>query len=276
MIKLTRVRTQAAIHANFFGQKRLELALGLLDAQRRIARQELTKHAFDDAIWKKAKDMLVKESVGKCAYCETPFKVVAYGDVEHYRPKSVYWWLAYCYDNYLAACQMCNQKFKKDKFPTKNAVMKAPVVTKTMTDAKLQTLVKKLYPDPMDDAAVLALTKLHTKERPWLLNPYVDDPSSYLAWQADDILQEVEVIPLANVADAKDIAEAAITLYGLNRTELKNLRYQTYQTFKVFKTVLAEPTLTPATRQKVQAQITTMKQANASFAGMVRYFDALL
>lgn len=43
--------------------------------------------------------------------------MVAYGDGEHYRPKSTYWWLAYNYDNYLASCTLCNQRFKEAKFP---------------------------------------------------------------------------------------------------------------------------------------------------------------
>ena len=43
--------------------------------------------------------------------------MVAYGDVEHFRPKSKYWWLAYCYENYLYSCQMCNQRYKKAEFP---------------------------------------------------------------------------------------------------------------------------------------------------------------
>jgi uncharacterized protein (TIGR02646 family) len=43
----------------------------------------------------------------KCAYCEQ--KVESY-DVEHYRPKKIYYWLAYSWDNLLFCCEKCNQK----------------------------------------------------------------------------------------------------------------------------------------------------------------------
>lgn len=43
----------------------------------------------------------------KCAYCEQ--KVESY-HVEHYRPKSIYYWLAYSWDNLLFCCATCNEK----------------------------------------------------------------------------------------------------------------------------------------------------------------------
>jgi uncharacterized protein (TIGR02646 family) len=42
----------------------------------------------------------------KCAFCEQ--KVEQY-HVEHYRPKKVYYWLAFSWDNLLMACPTCNQ-----------------------------------------------------------------------------------------------------------------------------------------------------------------------
>ncbi|MEY4902975.1 MAG: hypothetical protein RLZZ292_790 [Bacteroidota bacterium] len=41
----------------------------------------------------------------KCCYCE---QRVEAGHVEHYRPKSLYWWLAYSWDNLLYICPTCN------------------------------------------------------------------------------------------------------------------------------------------------------------------------
>lgn len=52
----------------------------------------------------------------KCCYCE--LKVRHQGqDVEHYRPASKYWWLAYTWENLLFACQNCNRWGKNDHFP---------------------------------------------------------------------------------------------------------------------------------------------------------------
>ena len=41
----------------------------------------------------------------KCAFCEQ--KIERF-DVEHFRPKSIYYWLAFSWDNLLVACPVCN------------------------------------------------------------------------------------------------------------------------------------------------------------------------
>ncbi len=102
MIPLERVRSKQAIPPSFRGKLRVNKALTLLPAPG-------AARAFDSKHWKKAKAQLKVETHGKCAYCEAPTSTVAYGDVEHFRPKSVYWWLAYCYDNYLFSCQICSR-----------------------------------------------------------------------------------------------------------------------------------------------------------------------
>ena len=122
MIRLTRIRREAVIHENFRGERKRSFEKELLVNQRRLLRGEIEGHTFNSDRWKPAKEQLLTETLGKCAYCEAPMSTVAYGDVEYYRPKSVYWWLAYCIDNYLASCQLCNQKFKKAFFPIKNTI----------------------------------------------------------------------------------------------------------------------------------------------------------
>ena len=112
MIPLIRTRSTAAIAANFRNPKREDFNVELMTERREFLADPTEKQEFDSGRWKKAKAQLLKETNNKCAYCEAPTKVVAYGDVEHYRPKSMYWWLAYCYENYLPSCQLCNQKYK--------------------------------------------------------------------------------------------------------------------------------------------------------------------
>ena len=74
------------------------------------------------------KSVLVVAQHGKCAFCESRFTHVAYGDVEHFRPKGSvgevrpfdrpgYFWLAYEWRNLYASCQVCNQRHKKNAFP---------------------------------------------------------------------------------------------------------------------------------------------------------------
>jgi hypothetical protein len=99
---------------------------------------------FNDSFWGKYKNHFVKAQHGKCGYCE--LRMSSYGDMEHYRPKSVveelkitgferedlmnvsgrtfaksckygYWWLAYDWDNYLLSCTLCNQPWKRALFP---------------------------------------------------------------------------------------------------------------------------------------------------------------
>jgi len=50
----------------------------------------------------------------KCAYCETRFNR-SYIKIEHYRPKSIYYTLAYSWTNLLPICDICNT-IKLDNF----------------------------------------------------------------------------------------------------------------------------------------------------------------
>src|SRR5215204_2247218 len=125
MIKLTRIRTAPPVHKNFIGKEREKINLELLK-QKRDGKLDIGAPKWKSVFWKQSKDQLLSESNQKCADCEAPTRVVAYGDVEHFRPKSVYWWLAYSYDNYLFSCQICNQGYKKDHFPTAGAALSPP------------------------------------------------------------------------------------------------------------------------------------------------------
>src|SRR6266481_3442684 len=55
-----------------------------------------------------------------CAYCEQHLPENDRGDVEHFRPESLYRWLAYAFDNYLLSCSICNRTLKRDRFPLRS------------------------------------------------------------------------------------------------------------------------------------------------------------
>jgi hypothetical protein len=84
---------------------------------------------FNGKIWAELKWHLFELFHGKCAYCEGKPQAVAYGDVEHYRPKSKvdedpdhpgYYWLAYDTSNLLPSCGPCNQtRGKMTHFPVR-------------------------------------------------------------------------------------------------------------------------------------------------------------
>jgi len=54
----------------------------------------------------------------KCGYCEKPLLDTP-KHIEHYRPKKMYYWLAYSWDNLLLSCGECNSA-KSDKFEVEN------------------------------------------------------------------------------------------------------------------------------------------------------------
>jgi len=71
----------------------------------------------------------------KCAFCETN---IERWDVEHFRPKSLYPWLAYSWDNLLLACPTCNG-YKNNHF----AVLNSRVKFKEEDLANIHNLAKK-------------------------------------------------------------------------------------------------------------------------------------
>ena len=129
----------------------------------------------------------------KCAYCETK-NPRSHDVVEHYRPKMgwrqrrertlqvpQYFWLAYSWENLLFACDLCNDGgHKQNLFPLYNPKSRA-------TPANPNT----------------------TSERPLLINPYREDPSQFIVWNAD--------IPTVNGNSRK--GALTIEVFGLARDQ---------------------------------------------------------
>ncbi|WP_019898817.1 HNH endonuclease [Methylotenera mobilis] len=65
---------------------------------------EKTKYRHPDI-----KNTLIKETNGKCAYCESKLLHIHHGDVEHIYPKSLDPTKTYDWDNLTLACEVCNQ-----------------------------------------------------------------------------------------------------------------------------------------------------------------------
>lgn len=274
MIKLRRVRTKQAITAGLRGAKRVEKAALLI----RGRLEHGDRQEFKSDFWKAAKRQLKAETAGKCAYCEAPVQAVAHGDVEHFRPKSVYWWLAYCYDNYLFSCQVCNQTFKGDKFPLEGTAMALdPPLPPAMTDAEIAALAPRLTPDPLDDAEGLPardFAALAGRELCGLVDPYTTDPEPLFKWVADPVLKEVALAPRNNTAAARRAFRAAEEALGLNRQELKGERWKVYRTLETFKKALLSTQLAAdaALAGEIEAQVREMLSDGSEFAGMARYF----
>lgn len=275
MIALKRERTADAVHTNFRGARRVELNLELMKLKRDGKLEESINKVLKSDVWKKAKDQLLRESKDKCAYCETPTKVVAFGDVEHFRPKSIYWWLAYCYENYLASCAMCNQKYKADNFRTVNQAMPAPVQIKAAdTDALLATKAPLLTVDPVDDSRGMPIQDFEAAmaaEYALLIHPYFEDPAEYLAYKPVLESKEIFVVPLK--AEHEPIVNTCDEFFGINRKELRDLRFQWYILYMTIKHTLAVPNLPVPLTTSLKNRITEMKASFSGYAGMIRYFE---
>jgi hypothetical protein len=263
------------IHRNFKDPKRNELTKKLLNERREILRGVLAKHDFDSGVWKNAKVQLLRETFDKCAYCESPTATVAYGDVEHYRPKSIYWWLAYSLENYLASCAICNQKFKRDKFPKSGSKMKGPRIRRNTSAQTIDRMAKDSVPDSLSRRSVQDFLRAHNSEIPLLINPYMADPALAFAYRADDVLREVEIIPRSNSPDAPLFVKAAEDVYGLNRSELKRSRFFIFESYKTHRETLNDRRISTATRRNVTRTIGNMKKSERPFSGMIRYFESI-
>lgn len=82
--------------------------------------QEGKKRAQNKYRHSKIKDALVTMFHGKCAYCESPIRVVAYGHIEHFYPKGNpnYTDKTFEWNNLLLSCAVCNNAgHKGTRFP---------------------------------------------------------------------------------------------------------------------------------------------------------------
>lgn len=93
----------------------------LADARARHLAAARIAHAAGDPIafegHEVVKDDLFAMQARKCCYCEKLEEQPKYRDVEHFRPKSTYWWLAWTWENLLFSCIDCNREYKREQFP---------------------------------------------------------------------------------------------------------------------------------------------------------------
>jgi len=131
---------------------------------------------------------------GKCAYCEWRYGGGSYFEVEHYRPKKIYYWLAAEWTNLLPSCKRCNNG-KLSKFPLANG-------------GKAATRKGE-----------------ERRERPLLLNPSDAriDPTDHLLFDPNDGAIKPSLI---RAAQPSPIGESSIQVYRLARSELARERIE--------------------------------------------------
>jgi uncharacterized protein (TIGR02646 family) len=156
------------------------------------------KPEFNREVWTQLKEHLFELFHGKCAYCESRLLHVAFGDVEHYRPKRQvsenpghpgYYWLAYDVDNLLPCCEKCNRaRGKQNHFPVKDSHAYSP-------------------------------GELH-KEEPLLLSPYRHQPGDHLKFIPGREGAGKDGKVLGTVEGITEIGKTSIKIYNLNRFDL--------------------------------------------------------
>ena len=177
----------------------------------------------ENEIWPDLKDIFERVQGGKCAFCEKKLPVHksgrVEGDIEHYRPKNgvvawptthlipigrqdadCYYLLAFHLRNYLLACGICNQDYKRNYFPI--AGPRCPAHSCR----------------PRDLAA----------ERPYLLHPL--DPNEE---NPEELIEFIGIVPIPRAAKGSPSywrAVVTIELLGLtggNRLDLDLERAET-------------------------------------------------
>lgn len=227
--------------------------------------------SFSSSQWKAAKEQLKADTGGKCAYCEAPTDAVAHGDVEHFRPKSIYWWLAFCFDNYLFSCQICNQTYKSDNFPVGGNRLQSPVMPAALpAGTDLEGLLDLLTLDP-GALTENDLIDLWGEEAADLPNPYLDNPEDLFVYELDPLNKEVWI--RSGGGDRADRALAAVEGYlGLNREALRRDRYVQLAPLMALRDVLAVPGLPQEAAQIARTEANRMRQPSDPYAGMTRFF----
>lgn len=275
MIALQRDRT--AIPDRFVGQRReselAKLFSAILDGS--INSRPVKKKVLSSGKWSPAKAQLSVEAHGKCAFCESPTTATNYGDVEHYRPKSRFGWFAYCYENFLLSCTLCNGTKGNQHFADNPFTDPAPPWPDghIPSPAEVLAFAISLDPDPLDPQAVAAYVQACLSEEIHLPNPYYEDPEELFAWVADDILQEVRIIAANNsVRSARAIAAAEMVI-ALNRDELLKQRYYMFSAARaVIERNARDLAQGIALNQREADLEQLMLSSRFPFAAMIRYF----
>lgn len=83
---------------------------------------ESTKYLLARYCAPEIKQQLIKETKGKCVYCESLMLHIHHGDVEHIFPKSIDQSKRYEWDNLTLACEICNQN-KSNNDPNLNYIL---------------------------------------------------------------------------------------------------------------------------------------------------------
>jgi len=102
MIKISKLKEPEVLTANAHAWTKT--VVDKINAGEKPTDHEKTKYRHPDI-----KEALIKETHGKCAYCESKLLHIHHGDVEHIYPKSLDPSKTFDWNNLTLACEVCNQ-----------------------------------------------------------------------------------------------------------------------------------------------------------------------
>lgn len=145
---------------------------------------------------------LIEDQHYKCAFCEC-YITLKYNDVEHYRPKSHYYWLGHDWENLLYSCPCCNRSYKKVEFPLAVGSVKANT--------------------PSDDIAL---------EYPLIINPADVEPFFHIKFDkyiAKGVSPEgckiIKIFHLNDNIDRPELIDNRKQLYELYKIEIDKIKF---------------------------------------------------
>jgi uncharacterized protein (TIGR02646 family) len=176
----------------------------LAEVCRLVELGEVASLRFDSMIYGAAevKEHLKAIQHDKCCFCESKISHVAFGDVEHFRPKKAvrqadeqperkpgYYWLAYEWSNLYLACEECNRRHKRNFFPLENDDLRA---------------LSHVHAGRLDE------------ERPLFIDPGREDPSEHLEFRRAYV----------GAVSGSPRGHATIEALSLNRPPLRDRRLE--------------------------------------------------
>lgn len=201
---------------------------------------------FDTRFYPKVRVALRRLFHGKCAYCESRLDH-DYGDVELFRPKrramnldgrisEGYWWLAYEWGNFYVSCQICNRRYKRNRFP-----------------------VKGRRAESKDDLP---------KEKALLIDPCrkADFEEEHFGFFYDDKLGTVDIV------GRTEKGKISVDILGLNRDELRLARGSVWSGCLSLMRV-AQVTGSAAASRVLRKQLDAALEPNQPYIAMKRHMQ---
>ncbi len=174
------------------GRKKLEHRRNYEDPQKKQVPTEFEPYWINPQV----RGLLHSMQGRVCAYCLTERPL----DLEHFRPKTGYWWLAYEAENYLLGCTACNRDRKGTQFPLRTGAIRVTYDTRHTLPA----------------------------EQRILLDPVADDVESCFALSNDASCQ---ILPASHLAPVeRERVQEVIDFFGLNLDlTVRKRRSQVYE-----------------------------------------------